>query len=120
MNLNWLNRWVSSGRHTASLIFIVGLLGVTSVTAAEGEARVAVRPNILFAIADDWSGGHAGAYGCRWIKTPAFDRVAESGLLFTRAYTPNAKCSPSRASILTGRNPWQLKAAARHKYFGGW
>jgi N-sulfoglucosamine sulfohydrolase len=72
------------------------------------------RPNILFAIADDWSGGHAGAYGCRWVKTPAFDRVAKHGLLFTRAYTPNAKCSPSRASILTGRNPWQLKAAANH------
>lgn len=42
--------------------------------------------NILFAIADDWGYGHAGAYGCRWIKTPAFDRVAKEGLLFSRAY----------------------------------
>lgn len=71
-------------------------------------------PNILFAIADDWSFGHAGAYGCRWVRTPAFDRVAAEGLLFTRAYTPSAKCAPSRASILTGRNPWQLEAAANH------
>ena len=76
------------------------------------------RPNILFAIADDWSAGHAGAYGCRWVKTPMFDRVAKQGLLFTRAYTPTGKCSPSRASILTGRNPWQLAAAANHvSYF---
>ncbi len=30
--------------------------------------------NILFAIADDWSYGHAGIYGCKWIKTPAMDR----------------------------------------------
>src|SRR6266542_2190576 len=47
-------------------------------------------PNILFAIADDW-GRHAGAYGTKWIKTPAFDRVAREGILFNRAYTPNAK-----------------------------
>ncbi|HJS07985.1 MAG TPA: sulfatase-like hydrolase/transferase, partial [Pirellulales bacterium] len=68
-------------------------------------------PNILFAIADDW-GLHAGAYQTRWAGTPAFDRVARDGILFTRAYTPNAKCAPSRACILTGRNSWQLKAAA--------
>lgn len=74
----------------------------------------ATRPNILFAIADDWSYGHAGAYGARWTNTPAFDRVAREGVLFTRAYTPNAKCAPSRAIILTGRNSWQLEEAANH------
>ena len=47
-------------------------------------------PNILFAIADDW-GAQAGAYGTPWVRTPAFDRVAKDGLLFHRAYTPNAK-----------------------------
>ncbi|MBX3744412.1 MAG: sulfatase [Verrucomicrobiae bacterium] len=73
-------------------------------------------PNILIAIADDW-GAHAGAYGTRWIRTPAFDRVAREGLLFRHAYTPTAKCAPSRASLLTGRNPWQLKAAANHVPF---
>ena len=72
------------------------------------------KPNILFALADDWSYGHAGAYGCRWTKTPAFDRVAREGILFTHAYTPTAKCAPSRSCIVTGRNPWQLKAAANH------
>jgi arylsulfatase A-like enzyme len=61
---------------------------------------------------------HAGAYGTRWVKTPAFDRVAREGILFNHAYTPNAKCAPSRACLLTGRNPWQLKAAANHiSYF---
>lgn len=78
------------------------------------ESLAARRPNILFAIADDWSYGHAGAYGCQWINTPAFDRVAREGILFAHAYTPNAKCAPSRACILTGRNSWQLKAAANH------
>ncbi|MCX7817774.1 MAG: sulfatase [Kiritimatiellae bacterium] len=85
---------------------------LASLTAA--GAGSAAPPNVLFAIADDWSWPHAGAYGCRWVRTPAFDRVAAQGLLFERAYTPNAKCAPSRACILTGRNPWQLGAAANH------
>ncbi|WKN30084.1 sulfatase [Porifericola rhodea] len=72
------------------------------------------RPNILFAIADDVSFPHMSAYGTSWVNTPAFDRVAENGLLFMRAYTPNAKCSPSRSCILTGRNSWQLEEAANH------
>ena len=71
-------------------------------------------PNILFAIADDVSYPHMGAYGTDWVRTPAFDRVAEEGLLFERAYTPNAKCAPSRSIILTGRNSWQLEEAANH------
>ncbi len=72
------------------------------------------KPNILFCLADDVSYPHMGAYGCTWVKTPNFDRVADEGLLFTNAFTPNAKCAPSRACILTGRNSWQLKEAANH------
>lgn len=75
------------------------------------------RPNILFAIADDASWKHFGAYGCDWVKTPAFDRVAENGILFLNAYTPNAKCAPSRSCILTGRNTWQLEEACNHSPF---
>ena len=74
-----------------------------------GSARAADRPNILFCIADDASYPHFGAYGCEWVKTPAFDRVAREGILFRNAYTPNAKCAPSRSCILTGRNSWQLE-----------
>ncbi|MEM9721363.1 MAG: sulfatase [Bacteroidota bacterium] len=71
-------------------------------------------PNILFCIADDASFPHMGAYGTQWISTPAFDQVAAEGLLFMRAYTPNAKCAPSRSCIITGRNSWQLEEAANH------
>jgi N-sulfoglucosamine sulfohydrolase len=75
------------------------------------------RPNILFAIADDASYPHMSAYGCTWVKTPAFDKVANQGILFTNAYTPNSKCAPSRSCILTGRNSWQLEEAANHVPF---
>ncbi len=79
-----------------------------------GETLAEGRPNILFCIADDASYPHMSAYGCPWVRTPGFDRVARNGILFHRAYTPNAKCAPSRSCILTGRNSWQLEAAANH------
>lgn len=90
----------------------IGLL-LLQYQAAAGQGATA-KPNILFAIADDASFPHMSAYGTDWVKTPAFDRVAEEGLLFTRAYVPNPKCAPSRATILTGRNSWQLEEAANH------
>jgi len=92
-------------RHTAALfaLTIVPILGAS--------ARA---PNILFCISDDQSFPHTSAYGTTWVNTPAFDRIAKEGLLFTRAYTPNAKCAPSRASVLTGRYSWQLESAANH------
>jgi arylsulfatase A-like enzyme len=86
-----------------------------AASAVAGAAQPARRPNILFFIADDWGMGHAGAYGCDWIKTPAFDRLAREGVRFTNCFTSNPKCSPSRASILTGRNSWQLKEAVNHQ-----
>ena len=87
-------------------------LGVATVGFGE-TAKKTTKPNILFCIMDDAS-PHMGAYGCKWVKTPAFDRLAKEGVLFTNAYTPNAKCAPSRASVLTGRNSWQLEEAANH------
>jgi arylsulfatase A-like enzyme len=79
----------------------------------ESSAQTSKPPNILFMIADDW-GLHAGAYGTKWINTPNFDRVAKEGVLFTHCFTSNPKCSPCRATILTGRNSWQLKEAVNH------
>jgi arylsulfatase A-like enzyme len=79
------------------------------------EGHAANRPHLLFIIFDDWNGStHAGAYGCEWVRTPHFDRVAREGVLFKNAFTSNPKCSPCRASILTGRNTWQLEEAVSH------
>ena len=79
-------------------------------------AADAARPNILFVIADDW-GLHAGAYGTRWVKTPSLDRIAREGVLFQNAYTPMAKCAPSRAIVLTGRHLRQNEEAGNHLAF---
>lgn len=71
------------------------------------------RPNILVIMFDD-AGLDMSAYGSTYVNTPGFDAIAKEGILFKRAYTPNAKCAPSRASVITGRNSWQLDAAANH------
>lgn len=94
------------------LILIVGLLASGSLLARQTQAQT-TPPNILFAIADDW-GAHAGAYGTRWVKTPSFDFIARKGILFRHAYTPMAKCAPSRAIVLTGRHLWQNEEAGNH------
>ncbi len=96
--------------------FALLLVAFSTYIAPPLFAADAKRPNILFAIADDW-GAHASAYGTPWVKTPGFDRVAREGLLFKNAYTPNAKCAPSRAIVLTGRHSWQLEEAGNHMAF---
>jgi N-sulfoglucosamine sulfohydrolase len=71
-------------------------------------------PNILFAISDDQSWPHAGAYGYPSARTPHFDRVASEGVLFGQAFGPTPGCSPTRAAILTGRHNWQIENAGTH------
>ena len=95
-------------------LFVLSVFLISSCQSTTEETVEAARPNILFCIADDASYPHMGAYGCSWVNTPGFDRVAREGLLFTQAYTPNAKCAPSRSCILTGRNSWQLEEAVNH------
>jgi len=70
------------------------------------------RPNILFTIADDMSWLHAGYAGCEAIQTPNIDYLARNGTWFNHAYCSAPSCSASRASILTGRNGFELREGA--------
>jgi len=72
------------------------------------------RPNILFAISDDQSWLHTSAMGDPAVRTPNFDRVAKSGVLFRNAFCPAPQCAPTRAAVLAGRNIWQLEEAGTH------
>jgi len=81
--------------------------------AGEGSTPgTAGKPNILFAIADDWGFPHASCLGDPVVKTPAFDRVAREGVLFRNAYVSAPSCTPCRGSILTGQWFWRLEGAA--------
>ena len=61
----------------------------------EGKSK---QPNILFAISDDQSFAHTGFAGCKFVNTPAFDRVASEGIYFTNCYAGSPGCAPSRSS----------------------
>ncbi len=90
---------------------VCGLVVLLSMFASIKITFAADRPNILFAIADDWGWPHAGAYGDKVVKTPAFDRLAKEGVLFNHAYVSSPSCTPSRGAILTGKYHWQLEGA---------
>lgn len=64
-----------------------------------------VKPNIIIFFTDDQGYGDAGVYGANHLKTPGFDSLAASGMLFTDFYVPATVCTPSRAGLLTGRYP---------------
>ncbi|MBM3811280.1 MAG: sulfatase [Acidimicrobiia bacterium] len=84
-----------------------GFLGAVVLAGCRRQPRRR-SPNILFAIADDHSWPHAGAYGDPVVKTPAFDRVAREGVLFRNSFCCAPSCTPSRSTVLTGRPLWEV------------
>jgi len=63
------------------------------------------KPNILFILIDDLGWSDVGCYGSTFHETPHIDRLAKQGMKFSNAYAASAICSPTRASILTGKYP---------------
>lgn len=72
---------------------------------AQSPDAGAGRPNIIFLLLDDMGYADIGAYGNTYHRTPNIDRLAAEGMRFTSAYAAAPNCSPTRASILTGRWP---------------
>jgi len=65
-------------------------------------------PNIVFLLVDDLGWNDVGCYGSTFYETPNIDRLAKEGMRFTNAYAACPVCSPTRASILTGKYPARL------------
>jgi len=68
-----------------------------------GATAEPVRPNILYIMADDHAAHAISAYGSRINQTPNIDRLAKEGIRFDHVYATNSICTPSRATILTGK-----------------
>ena len=66
---------------------------------------LAKQTNFLFLLVDDLGWADIGCFGSRFNETPNIDNLAESGMKFTQGYAAGSVCSPTRASILTGRHP---------------
>ena len=63
------------------------------------------KPNIVFFLVDDLGWSDVGCYGSFFYETPHIDRLAKEGVKFTSGYAACHVCSPTRASILTGKYP---------------
>lgn len=63
------------------------------------------RPNIIIILADDLGWADLGCYGSTFYETPNLDRLAAEGIRFTHAYSSSPVCSPTRAALMTGKNP---------------
>ncbi|TWU67339.1 sulfatase [Crateriforma conspicua] len=98
-------RWISAG-------FILGGFLISGFANFDAKALGDHRPNILLFITDDESWVERSAHGWSDLPTPAFDRVAKEGALFAHGFTSAPSCAPSRASILAGRNFWELRQGA--------
>ncbi|MHC4561547.1 MAG: sulfatase [Planctomycetota bacterium] len=66
-------------------------------------------PNIIFILIDDMGWRDIGCYGSEFYETPNIDRLAGEGMMFSDAYAACPVCSPTRASILTGKYPGRLR-----------
>ena len=84
-------------------------LRVALMAATLASVAAAAPPNIVFFLADDLGWRDLGCYGSPFYETPHIDRLAASGTRFTQAYAACPVCSPTRASILTGKYPVRLR-----------
>lgn len=73
------------------------------------------RPNIILMMADDLGWGDTGYNGNKIIKTPHLDEMAKEGVRMDRFYAASAVCSPTRASVLTGRSPYRTGVFTANK-----
>ncbi|AKD54414.1 arylsulfatase [Spirosoma radiotolerans] len=70
----------------------------------QAQAPKAIRPNIIFILADDLGFGDVGINGQNLIKTPTLDRMAAEGIQFRQFYAGTSVCAPSRSSLMTGQH----------------
>jgi arylsulfatase A len=80
------------------------------------------KPNVLLILIDDLGWQDLQCYGSTFYETPNIDKICSEGMMFTNAYSACPVCSPTRASILTGKNPAHLQFTGhitrigRHRY----
>ena len=93
----------------AVLLALAAFEEADGLRGAAAQSTAGRRPNILLAIADDWSFPHASVYGDRAVRTPTVDRIAREGVRFTHAFVASPSCTPSRAALLTGQAVHRLE-----------
>jgi arylsulfatase A-like enzyme len=88
-----------------NILLRLSIIACIGISACDGPAP---RPNIILIMTDDQGWFDAGFNGNTEIRTPHLDFLASNGIVFDRFYSASAVCSPTRASLITGRNPLRI------------
>lgn len=86
----------------------IGLFLILAFFTTCNNPHQSSQPNIVFILADDLGYSQVGCYGSKYYQTPNIDKLAAEGMRFTDAYAACPVCSPTRASIMTGKYPARL------------
>ncbi|MDF1574055.1 MAG: sulfatase [Bacteroidales bacterium] len=86
---------------------LIWLLFLT-LFSCSGPTQSALKPNVVFILVDDLGWADLGCYGSTFHETPNIDRLAAESMRFTSAYAACPVCSPTRASIMTGKYPARI------------
>ena len=78
------------------------------ISCAKGVQQSPKKPNVLFILVDDLGWKDLGCYGSSFYETPNIDLLASQSYRFTNAYSSSPVCSPTRASIMTGKHPSRI------------
>jgi arylsulfatase A-like enzyme len=93
-------------KHLFPLLLSGAVLGgIAQLPAQAAQPQTGAKPNVIFILADDLGYGDLGCFGQKLIRTPNVDRMAAEGMRFTRHYSGNAVCAPSRCVLMTGLHP---------------
>jgi arylsulfatase A-like enzyme len=84
---------------TFCILSIIAMVGCTSSTVEQSK------PNVLFILADDFGYHDMSSSGSTYYETPNLDKISKEGMTFTDGYAACQVCSPSRASIMSGKSP---------------
>ncbi len=87
--------------HRVTVFTSLGLLPIFTFSANKPEKK----PNVLFILADDFGYHDLSCTGSKFYETPNIDKIATQGMIFTNGYAACPVCSPSRASIMSGKFP---------------
>src|SRR5210317_1460812 len=88
------------------IVFLAVIISVSFAFKSLSKERN--KPNVVLLLVDDLGWRDVGFMGSKFYETPNIDRLAKEGMIFTNAYAACAVCSPTRASIQTGRYPARI------------
>jgi iduronate 2-sulfatase len=112
----WLSQQQGMSMNRANSIWVCVLITLLNCCVCHADTLVDNAPNVLFIAVDDLA-CTLGCYGDVIARTPHIDRLAATGVRFHRAYNQLPLCNPTRASIMTGLRPDQIKVYDLDRHF---